>query len=1519
MPQGIEVQPAQSPTPQGIEVQPQGLEVQPLLPTPSARRTPPVRVSTTYDKDIIAAAQRHHIDPNLLRLVGYQETQLGTSAMYDPKTGLSRMRGNAGHGIWQLDPASGASQQDLDRAARDPAFAADYAAKMISNLLHEYGGNVREALRHYGPGGVGYAYADSVLGRALYPALQSALVDRQHELALEHNRRELHHFVAGGSPEAGGFVNTVHNIATSIGHWFASALGPKPGPGPTLQERQEAGFIPFQGPAARTPYGAPGEPSLYTPTATMTPKQRQLYFNQQAREAQGVSTGMLDFAAAWDAAGAEEANSVLRNLSADPKTTLAAQFWPTLGNIRAAAKLPGSQALHNTLLNPKLTLNQKLLAGFNELGVDSPGETAYYSQLPSLHDIWFAHAKTPQGKLMATIMSPRAELARLRMASPWFAGAETAGLEMFNIMPLPLTAGAGAVVRGVLRAGGDYAFAFRAGAEARNVQEAQAAQRAADATRRSWKFKQQSTALMVPEQDLGIVRAGQPAGPLATHSPLWATMGPEAALPGRASLPGEAGQLALPKPPEGPVPAPLRGEPEPEGPGAQPGEAQPSGEPFSLGVRGPREPYTQSERRLTAKGVFTPSGAISNMMFHLGQASPSAMRHLTASLGKGFDKLAAAYPSMIGVGDRYFHFGKVYGPVGEWMAANFVGEQANARLLMRNNAMAFDMYGGLSTRDQELLHFTIDNLPDLMRGKFTQYPDILTPRGEGPSILERALNHNDISVYQYHELMRLDPTLAKLFRKPETIDFSHPATVQTNLSRAVQQLTGRNQVDVIGYAPRYTTYPNTELQDILGGGAGGGLGGMSKPYKRTLGPLDQVIEKGMTLSGQWNPAGDSYMKWAGVENYLTMLRQYLDTGAATVVPGLRAGGRNVHAVEPLPFIWPGGKEYEGTVINWEGAQRDLSKPIAIGSGPEGYGKLNDFFLHVGKSYMEAHPGAGDLNHALYGMVTQLAQERLPEFEVRPGQILSSSGLNGYMVERAYFHQVADANPRVAYNLGMDGMRPVMRESLGRIQQAHHELDVSAQRAADAHFITDNQLENYYDRQETLGMVDSMARQAAMLNFGYHVPMNSVPGVWYVLAQAAKNNPVKLARWSGGLMKAMGAALWHSGEDLARDGLISRLPSKPPRPQSQTPLWLEHPEWIDRAEAYNLFSRGISSGLRTSEYIRLMATPWSDLSDSDRFLRNLLLVSNKNKEQVFHIQEPSVLAYGHHVLVDEEGIDPRIAARMLQKGVNDYDNITGPERAARIGNWMWFYTFGKMQMKRSFNLMRNAPQIPLGVGTGVYRMGQTAGMPNPSSKTLPLYRKPDGSYVQMSVPFGPQRYAEDANDLLFGGADSTMTTAAQMLANHLTPPASFGVRTGISVLDLMRRGEGHTPEAFSVTSGAFDSQADFWHKLEQAGQMLAWRITPYGMFNAYNPPPPALAKKFRQIAGDIRIDALRMKKAGADPKTIQQGIDYAERLDNDDATAYYAAMAWAARNKAPQQSRGLIPSIPGAGSLLPKVP
>src|SRR5579875_1111867 len=99
-----------------------------------------------YAPEIASAARRHGLDPNLLAAVAAQETggpdsNAGRNVVGD---------GGHGHGLFQIDDRWHAFA--ATPAAMEPAQNADYAASMLSGLLKEYGGNVREALSAYNSG-----------------------------------------------------------------------------------------------------------------------------------------------------------------------------------------------------------------------------------------------------------------------------------------------------------------------------------------------------------------------------------------------------------------------------------------------------------------------------------------------------------------------------------------------------------------------------------------------------------------------------------------------------------------------------------------------------------------------------------------------------------------------------------------------------------------------------------------------------------------------------------------------------------------------------------------------------------------------------------------------------------------------------------------------------------------------------------------------------------------------------------------------------------------------------------------------------------------------------------------------------------------------------------------------------------------------------------------------------------------------------------------------------------------------
>jgi len=111
------------------------------------------------------AAQEQNLDPALIAAVITQESS-GDPSSYSSSGAV---------GLMQVMPKDGlaASFQCIHGpcfAARpgmdelfDPHFNVQYGTQMLAGLVRKYG-NLRDALRAYGPMDVGYMYADLVLG-----------------------------------------------------------------------------------------------------------------------------------------------------------------------------------------------------------------------------------------------------------------------------------------------------------------------------------------------------------------------------------------------------------------------------------------------------------------------------------------------------------------------------------------------------------------------------------------------------------------------------------------------------------------------------------------------------------------------------------------------------------------------------------------------------------------------------------------------------------------------------------------------------------------------------------------------------------------------------------------------------------------------------------------------------------------------------------------------------------------------------------------------------------------------------------------------------------------------------------------------------------------------------------------------------------------------------------------------------------------------------------------------------------
>lgn len=192
------------PAPEPSEIKPDGpVSSTPIVPDgPVSHMAPnPIHTPHTFDAQINTVSSKFGLNPRIMQAIGMQESGLGTGSNYNAATGRDK-DGNQGVSPWQLDPASGIPRAQLDKAAKDPAYAAALSAKMMKQNLAATGGNLREALSMYNSGSrtssVGLAYADSVLrqmGNDDQLLGSPSLIEK-----VKHDAKALTHAVTNGHP-----------------------------------------------------------------------------------------------------------------------------------------------------------------------------------------------------------------------------------------------------------------------------------------------------------------------------------------------------------------------------------------------------------------------------------------------------------------------------------------------------------------------------------------------------------------------------------------------------------------------------------------------------------------------------------------------------------------------------------------------------------------------------------------------------------------------------------------------------------------------------------------------------------------------------------------------------------------------------------------------------------------------------------------------------------------------------------------------------------------------------------------------------------------------------------------------------------------------------------------------------------------------------------------------------------------------------------------------------------------------
>ncbi len=194
-------------------------------------------MNVSFATQIDSAARQYGLDPRLLAAVAAQETggpgsNSGRNVVGD---------GGHGHGLFQIDDRYHAFARSA--AAMDPAANARYAAKMISENLKRFGGNVREALSAYNAGdphatgtkttwadGQTLGYADSVMRHYQDLGARGALGDP--ETPLECARAD--------APSASQNVNALLGLSGGIPLAQAPRWQPQPGLDATGHKRDSS-------------------------------------------------------------------------------------------------------------------------------------------------------------------------------------------------------------------------------------------------------------------------------------------------------------------------------------------------------------------------------------------------------------------------------------------------------------------------------------------------------------------------------------------------------------------------------------------------------------------------------------------------------------------------------------------------------------------------------------------------------------------------------------------------------------------------------------------------------------------------------------------------------------------------------------------------------------------------------------------------------------------------------------------------------------------------------------------------------------------------------------------------------------------------------------------------------------------------------------------------------------------------------------------------------------------------------
>lgn len=111
-------------------------------------------------------AEENNLDPNLVAALIWHESG-GNAKAYSKNGAVGLMQVMPRDGLAESFQCKGEpcfADRPSIRELEDPAFNIQYGTRMLSDLAGKHRGNLRDALKAYGPIGMEYRYADTILG-----------------------------------------------------------------------------------------------------------------------------------------------------------------------------------------------------------------------------------------------------------------------------------------------------------------------------------------------------------------------------------------------------------------------------------------------------------------------------------------------------------------------------------------------------------------------------------------------------------------------------------------------------------------------------------------------------------------------------------------------------------------------------------------------------------------------------------------------------------------------------------------------------------------------------------------------------------------------------------------------------------------------------------------------------------------------------------------------------------------------------------------------------------------------------------------------------------------------------------------------------------------------------------------------------------------------------------------------------------------------------------------------------------